>query len=107
LVVALVVLQILSLADATTVWVIILTLVAIAKQTEETASAANAALENAKAAKQSVDIVISKERCRIWMCPPEQLNLPYHASKTTHEPVFETNNLQELHYRLRFLGLTD
>ncbi|MGA7057346.1 MAG: hypothetical protein WBY78_07915 [Terriglobales bacterium] len=93
--------------DGVTVWAIFLTLIVIAKQTVETAKAADAALLNAQAAKQAVDIVISKERCRIGMKRPDGLmELPYHLTGPDREIAFNPNRVQQVDYRLNCYGLT-
>jgi hypothetical protein len=83
------------------------TLGAIIWQAIETRKSADAAKLNAIAAKQAVEIVISKERCRIRMMTPGGLKLPYRSTQTTHESVFESNDPQQLYYRVNWYGLTE
>jgi len=76
-------------------------------QTIALKNAANAASLNAVSAKQAVEIVISKERCRIRMEPPQGLNFPYQSDQVTHEPTFDANHPQAVNYYLYCYGLTE
>jgi hypothetical protein len=68
--------------------------------------AANAASLNALAAKQAVEIVISRERCRISIKPWGRLHLPYRSDTANHDPIFHAAEPQGANYDIHFYGLT-
>jgi hypothetical protein len=56
--------------DGTTVWAILLTLIAIAEQTRHTAKAAEATRESARATQDQVQTMVERERARLVITSP-------------------------------------
>lgn len=84
----------------------ILTFGAIFWQAIASSRAAEAALLNSIAAKQGVEIIISKERIRIEV-EPHRFHMHFGSDPVSHEPIFEPNLAQQTGFTIHFYGLTE